>query len=99
MISKVFSIWDQATLCYSPPFTVKTVQEAQRMFRDLVNDPNSRIAAHPADYTLFELGTWDDETAFFTQDKTLTSHGLALEYLALADEPPVEPPVEAGQPN
>jgi len=49
---------------YSPPVFPRTKGEAIRIFADEVNNHgNSQIAAHPADYQLFNLGTFDEQTA------------------------------------
>lgn len=62
---KVFSVYDSAVGTYSPPMTARATGQALRDFMSEVNRPESRLAASPADYTLFELGEWDDEKAEF----------------------------------
>lgn len=65
MIRKVFTIFDAATKTYSPPMLYRTIEEAIRVFRREVNEPTSQLSRYPADYSLFELGTFDDETSIF----------------------------------
>ncbi len=45
------------------------------------NDAGHQFNKHPEDFTLFELGTYDDSSAKF--DMGITPHGLgkALEYI------------------
>lgn len=52
---------------YGQPFFQATVGMAQRSFSDSVNRPdeNSLLFKHPADFELFHLGTFDDQTATF----------------------------------
>lgn len=62
MITKMFTIFDSKAGAYNAPFCFGATGQAVRAFADLVNDPQSNIARHPADYTLFEIGTYDDQT-------------------------------------
>lgn len=68
MIHKQFSIYDAKAQAYLPPFILPRTEMAERTFGDCVNSKDHQFAAHPADYTLFLLGLWDDETAMFTQE-------------------------------
>ena len=61
MILQVVSIYDSAAQCYSQPSFVPTVGSAVRSFQDLLNDSNSQCAKHPEDFSLFHLGTFNDE--------------------------------------
>jgi len=58
----IFSIYDQVTKVYSTPFFCANSAHGQRLFRNAVNDPNSEIKQNPQDYSLVELGRFDDET-------------------------------------
>jgi len=60
---KIFAIFDKKALCYSAPFFCRNKAEALRSLDDLVNNPETRINRHPADYNLWMLGEWDDVTA------------------------------------
>nr|WAE43481.1 MAG: nonstructural protein [Microviridae sp.] len=65
MITKVYSIYDTAAQAYMTPFYHAGKGTAFRAFQDAVLDKNSVFAKHPDDYTLFELGEFDDLTAVF----------------------------------
>lgn len=58
------SVRDAKSEVWMAPMFVRTKGEALRSFVDEVNsDPSkSAIAAHPEDYTLFYLGTFDQLT-------------------------------------
>lgn len=62
MQQKVFAVLDTQVKAFMQPFFSPTVGSATRAFRDAVNDPSTMLNKHPADYVLYEIGTWDDET-------------------------------------
>lgn len=57
---KVFSVWDKKALAYMNPFYYLQTGQAIRGFSDAVNDPQSPFFKHPEDFTLFQVGEWDD---------------------------------------
>lgn len=80
MILRVFSIRDDKVAAYAQPWYAPTRGAALRMFADLVNDDQSAVAKHPEDYTLFELGSYDDATGQFVCEDSPYALGKALEY-------------------
>ena len=78
MIKKVFTVYDDKSEAYLQPFFLDTVGQARRAITDCVNDVNHQFCKHPSDYTLFELGTFDDSTGEFT--KCRKTHGNLIEY-------------------
>lgn len=58
----LYAIYDSVAATYAPPFIQTNDRLAERSFRDLVNDPASRVNKNPGDYSLVTLGTFDDET-------------------------------------
>lgn len=75
---KIFTVYDEKAEAYLQPFYMKTTAEAQRAIADCANDENHNFCRHASDYTLFELGTFDESTANFDHDKK--SLGCVLEY-------------------
>lgn len=65
MIHKMFSIFDSAAEAYLPPFALPTEGMAVRTFTDCVNSEKHQFGVNPGDYTLFELGTFDDGKGVF----------------------------------
>ncbi len=57
---KMFSIFDVQAQAYLPPFWLGQTAMAIRIFSDCVNSDDHQFGKHPGDYTLFELGTFDD---------------------------------------
>lgn len=65
MISKVFAIRDIKAEAFDKPFFLSTVGQAVRAFSDEVERSDSMLHKHPDDYTLFELGEYDDSFGTF----------------------------------
>lgn len=59
---EMLAVKDEALEAYMRPFFAQSVGQAQRMFVDEVNNPQGEMHKHPNDYSLYHLGTWDDET-------------------------------------
>lgn len=58
----VFAVYDAAVKAYLQPIFSPTKAAAVRSFQDAVAQENSQFAKHAADYTLFQLGGFDDGT-------------------------------------
>lgn len=65
MIQRAYTIFDIKALQYYPPFFASTDGAAVRNVKDLVNDMNTQVGRHPADFQLFCIGTYDDSNAHF----------------------------------
>ena len=79
MIQKIFCVYDSKSEAYLQPFFMKTVGEAVRAITDVVNTPDHTFNNHAADYTLFEVGTFDSISAKFTMLPTPHSINVLLE--------------------
>lgn len=78
---KFYCVFDSAVGSYLAPFTMRTNGEALRAWKDLVNDPSTNFAKHPSDYTLFELGSFDPDTAGFDLHPSPVSLGVGIEFV------------------
>jgi len=60
----VLAVFDQASGLFGRPLFVAAVGQAVRSFTDEVNrdGPENALFLHPEDFSLFELGSFDDET-------------------------------------
>lgn len=56
-----FSVYDTAAEAYLTPFFLPQPAMAERVFRQMVNDPTHQFSQAPSDYTLFCVGEWDDQ--------------------------------------
>lgn len=60
---QMFSIYDEKTEAYSPPFNQTHIGQAIRAFNDTATDQQTVINRHPQDYSLYHIGTFDDATS------------------------------------
>ena len=82
MIHHIFTVFDSKAAAYLTPFYAQTKGVAIRQFSDAINaDPSHNFARHPEDFTLFELGTYDDNNSQFTLHDAPQSIGVAVEFI------------------
>lgn len=60
MKTNAYSIRDVKAEVFHAPFFLPTDGAAVRAFQDVANDTNTQIGRHPADFTLYHIGTFDD---------------------------------------
>lgn len=76
----VYSIYDAAAKAYTQPFFVHNHGIAIRLFTDNVNSNEANnISNHPSQFTLFHIGTWDDNKGHI-EAKTPEALGNGAEY-------------------
>lgn len=68
MILRAYSLFDNKAVQYHQPFFSSTDGAATRSVRDLVEDTNTTVGRHPSDYSLWFVGTWDDQHGVFTSN-------------------------------
>lgn len=78
---KTFAVFDSAVGAYLQPFNLRTHEEGIRLFKQNVNNEQTAFAKFPGDYTLFCIGTYDEESGKYRQDGAHQSLGNALELL------------------
>lgn len=83
----VCAVYDNAVKAYLTPFFQKTRAEALRNFKAAVNDPKHSFNSYAADYTLFALGEFDEETGKFQQYEVFDNLGSALEHIDVDPQP------------
>jgi hypothetical protein len=81
MIKKIFAIYDSKAETYNNPYFALTTGAAIREFELAVQNNDSMLSKYPEDYTLFEIGTFDDSTAEIMPYAAHVSLGKALEYI------------------
>ena len=81
MIHRIFTVFDEKAGAFLLPFFAPSRGLAIRSFTETVNQPDHVFNKHPADFTLFALGTYDDSSAMFDLAETPESLGLAIEFL------------------
>lgn len=67
MKMELFAIKDRALTAFMRPWVAQSVGQAIRAFSDMINDKQSEISAHPDDYDLWLIASFDDSTGKITQ--------------------------------
>lgn len=80
MLVKIYSLYDCKAEAYLAPQYFPTKGIAIRAFTELSNDEGSNVCKHAEDYTLFEVGTFDDSCCAFDLYATPISVGKAIEF-------------------
>lgn len=77
----VFSVFDVKAEVYGTPIFFAAKGLATRAFEDQVNKPDSPIAQHPGDFTLFQIGEFDVDTGMLIPLPSPASLGTGVEYV------------------
>lgn len=75
-----FAVHDAASGLYGTPMFLISKGLALRSFSDECNNPQSIINKHAGDYTLFQIGEYDEESGVMTPITPL-SCGNAVEFI------------------
>lgn len=81
MIIQVFSVFDSKAKVFQQPFFSHNVGTALRSWEQAVAKPDSIFAQYPADFTLFNIGTFNDETGELVKHSEPLNCGLAARYV------------------
>jgi len=65
MILQVMAVYDKKARAYLTPFFVSHIDIATRSFKQASNTAGHQVNAHPEDFALWHLGTFNDENAVF----------------------------------
>jgi len=80
MIYRVMSIYDSGVSVFGTPFHVNHVQHGIRYFQTLARHEKSDVSRFPSQFTLFELGEFDDQNGVITMHSAPVSLGLASSF-------------------
>ncbi len=78
---KVFSVFDSKAEAFIQPFYSQTTGTAVRSFEQALQDPAHEFRKFAGDYTLFELGQFDQSTGHYTELAAKINLGLALTFI------------------
>lgn len=81
MILKIYSVYDSKAEAFASPMYFQTKGQAIRSFTEAANDKSHPIGKYPEDFTIFELGEFNDSNSRFTLYDTPYSLGLAIEFV------------------
>lgn len=80
MLKKVYSIYDEKACFFSAPYVSTNDLTALRSFSQVATDPHTEIHRFPTDYSLYEIGTFDDFTGVMTPLQAAINHGKANQF-------------------
>ena len=78
---KIFTIYDSKVGAYMNPIFLRSKGEAVRSLEAALSDSNHIFSKNPEDFTLFELGSWDESNSKFVLHSTPISIGLVSEFV------------------
>lgn len=79
MLQRIYAIHDVKVKAYAVPFFMRTNEEAIRAFSAECKNEKSKFYAHPEDYSLVQIGVWDEEAGLI-EGVSPTILGRAEEY-------------------
>lgn len=86
MLWKVFSIYDSKAAAYGRPFVDQSNGSAIRSVSEAANDKSTTLGKYPADFTLFELGTFDELSGKFDLLSAPFPLGCLIEFVVGSDQ-------------
>ena len=60
MLHNIYTVFDSAAVMFDRPFTAISDNAAIRSFGDICVSADHPIGQHPEDYSLYRIGTYDD---------------------------------------
>lgn len=76
----VYAVYDSKVNYYHNPMFMMNRGEALRSWETAANDEKLPFAQHPLDFSLCEIGEYDDQTALITPHKAPESLGTAANF-------------------
>lgn len=80
-MQKVFSVFDCQVEAFITPFFFPATGAGIRAFTMAANDGSHAFNKHAGDYTLFELGSFDEKTGQFIAHTSHVNLGTALTFI------------------
>ncbi len=77
---EIFCVFDSKAQAFLPPFFLPMIGQATRIFQNCANDKSHQFGANPADYTLFHMGEFDDDSGKLVPKATPENLGIAQEF-------------------
>jgi len=84
---KMFTIYDSKTECYDNPFCGVTRGDVLREFINACNDEKSKFSKYPSDFTIFEIGEYDQASGITHLYEAKQNLGLALDFKKSLNQP------------
>lgn len=81
MIFKVLAVYDVKAQAFMTPFFTSTLAVGVRSFTAAVNAKGTAMGDSPGDFTLYELGTFNDEKAEFELLPQRRNLGMGINFI------------------
>lgn len=81
MILNMYSLLDVKVGSYGTPFFMAHDQQAIRAVRELAEQRDNQVARYPADFALYNMGTFDDATGLVTHGDYPKHLGMVVSFL------------------
>lgn len=81
MITKAFSLFDSKAQAFGLPFYAPAVGLAVRSVCDAAKERETLMAKHAADFTLYQVGEFDDATGLLTPMSPALNLGLVSQLM------------------
>jgi hypothetical protein len=85
MSKKIFTIYDSKAEAYFDPLYFRTVGEALRAVTSSISDPDHNFSRYTADYVLFELGEFDENSGFLSLLSAPKNLGCLIEFVPVKE--------------
>lgn len=82
----LFCIYDSKAEFYSDPIYFRSIGEALRSFEAVANSEHD-IAQHPADFTFFHIGSFDQDDGSMDMLEAKVNLGTALDHKHAVEAP------------
>lgn len=98
MIKNIYSVFDKKAQLFCAPFCSVNDHTALRDFTYAANDPTTDIHRYSLDYSLYYVGSFDDESGHISTDVQRRHVADAFQLVAppevpenaLSDDPPIQ---------
>lgn len=87
MIMRILSVYDSKSCVFGQPVFDRSVGSAIRGFEEVCNDEKSNFCKFSSDYTLFEIGEFDDVSGELKALKPMRNLGTASSFKKLVAKP------------
>jgi len=87
-VLKIFTVYDSKTEAFIQPFYAQATGAAIRSFETAANKEGHDFQQHGGDYTLFELGQFDQATGKISTLEVPINLGLAITFTTRHDHTP-----------
>lgn len=77
----LYAVYDSVAGMHLSPFVAQNHGVATRSFGDQVGNPQSPFHAHPDNYVLFHLGTYDLQSGQVENEERAVRLGTALDFM------------------